>query len=75
MIHLQEVVPETYGLITSYLPAYKVIPGNDTNESDYFSVTLTRNNSVGYEDHEIISYPGSAMGRNLLVVKVYTNLL
>jgi len=70
VVHLQEVVPETFVYIKDLLPAYKCIPGNNPIASDYFTVTLLRRDSVIYESHEVISFPLSRMGRNLLIVKI-----
>lgn len=70
VVHLQEVVPVTYRYIERHLLAYKCITGNDMETSDYFTVTLIRKNTVIYDSHEVISFPTTLMGRNLILAKV-----
>ena len=64
---LQEVVPNVYHYLEKQLPQYMLIASSDT---EYFTVTMLLRTIVHFDGHELVDFPGSVMGRNLLVVKV-----
>ncbi|CAF1020838.1 unnamed protein product [Adineta steineri] len=66
-IFLQEVFPIAFDLIRNLLPEYDSYAGNTEG---YFVVILTRRELFKVQNFEIITYPGTNMGRNLLIVHV-----
>ncbi|CAF1431338.1 unnamed protein product [Adineta steineri] len=64
-VFLQEVIPITFDLIRNLLPDYDSYAGNTEG---YFVVILTRRELFKVYNFEIIPYPGTNMGRNLLIV-------
>ncbi|CAF0849337.1 unnamed protein product [Adineta steineri] len=70
-IFLQEVIPKAFDLIRNLLPKYDSYAGNTEG---YLVVILTRRELFKVQNFEIITYPGTNMGRNLLIVhKMYKN--
>jgi len=65
VIFLQEVIPTTLKLIRNFLPEYDSYAGNIDS---YFVVILTRREMFKVHGFEIVAYPGTVMGRNLLIV-------
>ncbi len=41
----------------------------------YFTATMINQFTVYYDSHQIIKFPGTTMGRNLLEVQVWSSLL
>ncbi|CAF1426952.1 unnamed protein product [Adineta steineri] len=64
-IFLQEVIPIAFDLIRNLLPDYDSYAGNSES---YFVVILTRRELFKVQNFEIIPYPGTNIGRNLLIV-------
>jgi len=68
IVFLQEVVPNVYHYLEKELPQYMLIASSDT---EYFTVTMLLRTIVHFDGHELVDFPGSLMGRNLLVVKAH----
>lgn len=68
IVFLQEVVPKTLNYIEENLPQFKCIPGD---HEGYFTVTMINQFTTYYDDHRIIKFPQTTMGRNLLQVDVH----
>ncbi|CAF4163412.1 unnamed protein product, partial [Adineta steineri] len=64
-VFLQEVIPIAFDLIRNLLPEYDSYAGNTEG---YFVVILTRRELFKVQNFEITPYPGTNMGRNLLIV-------
>ncbi|CAF1103478.1 unnamed protein product [Adineta steineri] len=64
-VFLQEVISIAFDLIRNLLPEYDSYAGNTEG---YFVVILTRRELFKVQNFEIIPYPGTNMGRNLLIV-------
>ncbi|CAF4690038.1 unnamed protein product [Rotaria sp. Silwood1] len=62
---LQEVIPISLQLIRTFLPEYNSYTGDNQG---YFVVILTYRDIFRIHDFEIITYPGTNMNRNLLIV-------
>lgn len=72
VVFLQEVIADTFSYIENKLPEYKCIASGD---GDYFTATLLRRFTVYYDSHKILEYPGTSMGRNLLVTEAHMGSL
>ncbi|XP_063231349.1 tyrosyl-DNA phosphodiesterase 2-like [Bacillus rossius redtenbacheri] len=72
VIFFQEVIPETFTYLEDRLPEYMCIAGNTEG---YFSATLLRRFTIYFDGHEIVTYPGSLMMRNLLSVEAHIGSL
>ncbi|KAK4289355.1 hypothetical protein Pmani_037668 [Petrolisthes manimaculis] len=68
IVLLQEVVPSTLSYLQDLLPQFVFIVG-DTME--YFTATLLRRTTTHYDDHTIIPFDNTTMGRNLLSVQAH----
>ncbi|UJR31786.1 hypothetical protein I4U23_019264 [Adineta vaga] len=64
-VFLQEVIPDSLHKFQTCLPEYNVFAGNFVN---YFVVILTSHETLKVHNFELIPYPGTRMGRNLLIV-------
>ncbi|CAF1357402.1 unnamed protein product [Adineta steineri] len=64
-VFLQEGIPIAFVLIRNLLPEYDSYTGNTEG---YFVVILTRRELFKVQNFEIIPYPETNMGRNLLIV-------
>ncbi|XP_042210742.1 tyrosyl-DNA phosphodiesterase 2-like [Homarus americanus] len=68
IVFLQELVPKTYTYLEDLLPQFVFIVG-DTEE--YFTAILLRRTTVYFDGHNLIPYPNTVMGRNLLSVEAH----
>lgn len=68
VVFLQEVVPETFSYIENKLPEYQCIPGG---HGEYFTATLLRRFTTYYDSHEVMDFPSTSMGRNLLKTEAH----
>ncbi|XP_013790917.1 tyrosyl-DNA phosphodiesterase 2-like [Limulus polyphemus] len=66
IIFLQEVVPFSCHYIQSHIPEYQCIQGN---WNGYFTMTLLKKSMITVEHHNVIEFPNSRMGRNLLKIE------
>lgn len=72
VIFFQELIPQTFDyLATNLVSTYVPVLGTEDPTAQYLTATFLRRNHVIYESHEILPYPNTTMGRNLLVTKVY----
>ena len=73
MIFFQELIPQTFEYLAKRLASkYFPVVGTEDPNSEYFTATFLRLNHVIYEDHYIVPYSNTAMGRNLLVTKAFS---
>lgn len=72
IVFFQEVIPESAEYFQTKLPEYKCVKGGD---EDYFTMTLLRVFTIFYDNHYVINYPNSLMGRNLLVTEAHMGKL
>lgn len=68
VVFFQEVVPISAAILESELPEYKCIKSGEEN---YFTMTMLRVFTIFYDKHQIIDYPQTMMGRNLLVTEAH----
>ncbi|XP_026275618.1 tyrosyl-DNA phosphodiesterase 2-like isoform X2 [Frankliniella occidentalis] len=68
VVFLQEVIPSTLSYIENKLPEYKCIASGD---GEYFTATLLRRFTTYYDSHRVVDFPGSLMGRSLLVTEAH----
>lgn len=71
VVFIQEMVPVVYTYMEERLPQYMFIAAGS---EEYFTTMLLRRTSVYFDGHELLPFPGSCMGRNLLVVEVSIGL-
>ncbi|XP_057370776.1 tyrosyl-DNA phosphodiesterase 2-like [Daphnia carinata] len=72
IVFLQEVIPKTLDYLENNLPEYKFIAGD---EDGYFTVTMLNMFTIHYDSHDVISFPQTTMGRNLLKVEAHMGTL
>ncbi|CAG0881755.1 unnamed protein product [Darwinula stevensoni] len=65
VVFFQEVVPESLQFFRDRLEGYNIVSGNGM----YFTACLLNRATCRCDSHRIIPYPGSSMGRNLLVLQ------
>ncbi|XP_076306922.1 tyrosyl-DNA phosphodiesterase 2-like isoform X3 [Tachypleus tridentatus] len=66
IVFLQEVVPFSCHYIQSHIPEYQCFQGN---WDGYFTMTLLKKSMIIVEHHDVIEFPNSRMGRNLLKIE------
>jgi hypothetical protein len=71
VVFFQELIVPSFEYLTRRLSSkYFPVLGTEDPGSEYFTATFLRLNHIIYEDHYIIPYANTGMGRNLLVTKV-----
>lgn len=68
VVFIQEMVPVVYSYMEERLPHFMFIAAGS---EEYFTTMLLRRTSVYFDGHELLPFPGSCMGRNLLAVEAH----
>src|SRR5688572_1707019 len=69
VVFLQEVVDEHIPLIKRYLtPYYRIV--TRPRDCPYYTIILVKESEVSVGTVELLSYPSSRMGRDLLLAKI-----
>ncbi|XP_078449908.1 tyrosyl-DNA phosphodiesterase 2-like [Lampetra fluviatilis] len=66
VVYLQELVPPYLGYLQQRATSYHIIPAD---EQGYFTAVMLKKSRVRLISHEVIPFPTSVMGRNLLAVR------